>query len=173
MTTASLPRAPDTAKLVCFGNGGDVVHIGRGHTVSGYGTPERPHAARTRDDITYPDGTPVIDKRPAIDTDEGYRWVFRGPMVNVNLADDECDRCPKPSPLFAAAVAGNAYGTLLAGQATSRAKGEQRGPLDDVSTAEYIDGWRKVGARVGHYRDGAIVWDTEALAITDAQGGAE
>ena len=34
-----------TAKLVCFGRGGDSVEYGGGCHGSGYGTPENPHAS--------------------------------------------------------------------------------------------------------------------------------
>lgn len=146
------------AKLVCFANGGDSVEYGGGCSSSGYGSPERPHAAKPDQSTVIPDGTPVIDKRPALQTPEGYQWVFRGPMVNVDLKTDQVDRCPQPSELFAAAVAGNAYGGLLAMQETSRALGESRGPLDSVSIPEYVEGWRNVGARIGFYRSGNIVW---------------
>lgn len=142
------------AKLVCFGRGGDSVEYGGGCRGSGYGSPEKPHAAHP-DEI--PDGTPVIDKRPAVDTAEGYSWVFKGPIVNVDLPDNVVDACPQPSAALAAGVAGNAYGSLLAMQA-AHAK-PTPGPLDSVSTQEYIAGWRAVGARIGHYEKGVIVWE--------------
>ena len=102
-------------KLVCFGNGGDTVEYGKGCHGSGYGTPEKPHAADfSGKDVEVPDGTPVLDKRPAIATDEGFAWVFKGPMVNVDLPEGECDALGEVSPLFAGAVAENEYGALLA-----------------------------------------------------------
>lgn len=153
---------PKTAKLVTFGEGGDTVYYGRGCTGTGYGNPENPHAARPSADCIIPDGTPAIDKRPAIATDDGYRWVFRGPMVNVDLDDGGYDPCPQPSALFAGAMAegGGSYGTMLALQACSRANSEPRGPLDSVSIREYVDGWRDHGARIGHYENGQIVCDS-------------
>jgi hypothetical protein len=147
------------AKLVCFGAGGDSVEYGGGCHGSGYGSPERPHAAQIGDDLEIPDGTYAIDKRAAVETPEGYSWVFKGPMVNVDLPDGEVDRCPKPDPLFAAAVSGNEYGSLLAvHQATKR---QRAGALDSVSIAEYVQGWREHGARIGRYQNSQIVWEDE------------
>ena len=77
------------AKLVTFGAGGDSVHFTRGCYSQGYGTPERPHAA---DPATknIPDGTPVVDTRPAVNTKEGFAWAIKGPLVDVDLAEGEC-----------------------------------------------------------------------------------
>jgi len=148
------------AKLVCFGDGGDTVHYGRGHTCGGHGTPERPHAAKTSDTTLIPDGCPVIDKRPAVATKEGFSWVFKGPMVNVDLDENEIEHCPVPNELFAGAMASsNSFGTLLALQAVNGFNKPKAGPLDSVCISEYIQGWREHGARIGHYQDGEIVWE--------------
>jgi hypothetical protein len=147
------------AKLVCFGRGGDSVDWGRGCSSSGYGTPERPHAAdmaNRTDGQHIPDGCPVIDKREARDL---VRAAIMGPMVNVDLADDGVDRCPVPSAMMAEALAGNQYGTLVTAQAVHRATSAAPGPLDRVSTAVYVEFWRAAGARIGHYQAGRIVWD--------------
>jgi hypothetical protein len=145
-----------TAKLVTFGKGGDTVYWGGHSTTSGYGNPDRPHAAAGED---IPDGTPALDTRPATDTDAGVSWVFKGPMVDPDLADGEGEECPEPSPVMAAGLSGSFLG-LLAVQITERAKGRKRaGPLDYVSVSEYVAGWRDHGARVGRYEGGAIVWE--------------
>lgn len=144
-------------KLVVFGMSGDTVYLAKGHTISGHGSPERPHAGDGKRPFLR-NGCPVIDLRPAIATTAGFKHVTHGPMVDVDLLVDVIDRCPEPEPLFAAAVAGNPYGTLLALQAASKAKA---GPLDCVCISEYLAGWRALGARIGSYRDGAIVWDAE------------
>lgn len=88
------------AKLIEFGCGGDRVEYGGGCFGSGYGTPENPRAAQPDDDCIIPDDTPAIDKRAAIDTPEGYSWVFKGPMVDVDLPKDDRKDCPQPSALF-------------------------------------------------------------------------
>ena len=151
------------AKLVCFGRGGDSVEYGGGCHGSGYGTPENPHAARPSDTMEIPDGTYAIDKRPAIETPEGYSWVFKGPMYNPDIPDGDCDPCPVPSELFAAAVTSdpsNPFGQLLTLHEAQKATGRQkRSGLDSVSIAEYVQGWREHGARIGQYRDGVIVWE--------------
>ncbi len=141
-------------RLVTFGQGGDSTHDDNGSTCSGYGNPDRPHAAEGKD---IPDGTPVIDKRKAVDTPEGYSWVFKGPLVNVNLPDGEACYCPEPSPILAAGVSGSYVG-LLGLQAASRATQATRGPLDEVSVSEYVRGWKEHGARIGEYQGGQIVW---------------
>ena len=145
----------EVIKLVCFGQGGDTVHYAGGSTCSGYGNPDRPHAAEGKD---IPDGTPVIDKRAAVDTSEGFKWVFRGPMVNVDLPDEGYEACPKPSETMIAGLQGS-FNTMAGLHLASRAKGEPRGPLDYVSVAEYVRGWREHGARIGTYQGGAIVWE--------------
>lgn len=153
-----MTRSTPIPKLVQFGAGGDSVQYGRYYTCSGYGTPESPHAAAPE---TVPDGTPVIDKRAAIKTPEGYSWVFRGPMVNVDLPPGGQDRCLTINPLFASAMAENEFGGLLALQTTHLTASEEPGPLDCVSIAEYIAGWREHGARIGTYQDGRIVWEVK------------
>ncbi len=158
-TLLSSAASGKTAKLVEFGRGGDSVEYGGGCSGSGYGTPENPHAAQPDNDCIIPDGTPAIDKRAAIDTPEGYSWVFKGPMVDVNLPEGGREDCPQPSALFASAVAGNDYGKLLALQVVHRHKADTPGPLDYVCLSEYVEGWRNHGARIGHYRDDQIVWD--------------
>lgn len=151
-----------TAKLVTFGDGGDMVYLGGGSTCSGYGSPERPHAAAPGDDKAFPDGTPAIDKRPALATDAGYRLVFRGPMVDVDLPTGEVDRCPQPSDIMAVAMMtdpGNEFGALLGLQAASRARKDAVGPLDSADILTYVEMWRAVGARIGSYKGGVIVWE--------------
>lgn len=139
------------AKFVSFGRGGDIVYYDGSSRCSGYGTPEKPHAA-----VDIPDGVIALDKRPALETPEGVSWVFKGPMVNPDIPDGEYDPCPEPSELFTSAVAGNSFGSLLTIHAASKGT---RGSLDHVSVAEYVDGWRKLGARVGVYSGGSIIWE--------------
>ncbi|XZE35344.1 hypothetical protein SH501x_000834 [Pirellulaceae bacterium SH501] len=157
-------RTKYVAKLVCFGEGGDSVEWGKGCRSSGYGNPERPHAAEPGDDREFPDGTPVIDKRPAVKTPEGYAHVFRGPIVNVDLEDDEVEELPAVSGIMAGAMveAGGEYGSLLAVHVT-QPKSKPRA-LDFVSKKQYIEGWREVGARIGFYKGGKIVWEDECDA---------
>jgi hypothetical protein len=150
------------ALFVEFSDGGDCVYFPRHSTSTGYGTPERPHAAEIDEGLEIPDGIIALDTRPAIATDEGFSWVFRGPMLDPDLPAGTSDQCPPPEPLMAVAMMtdrGNAFGGLLNLQGMSRARGETRGPLDSVSIPEYVAGWVKRGARVGVYRGGSIVWN--------------
>lgn len=141
----------ETPKFVKFGNGGDVVYYSANCTSSGYGTPERPHAAK---DI--PDGVPALDIRPALETDAGYSWVFKGPMLNPDLPDNAVDRCPQPSAFFAAGLHESFQTLLLIHESTAK---ETAGALDCVSISEFVAGWVKLGAKFGHYKNGFPVWE--------------
>jgi hypothetical protein len=127
----------EIAKLICFGQGGDTVHLENNSTICGYGSPEQPHASKPSESLTIPDGCPVIDKREAVETEKGYKHVFNGPMVNVDLADEEIDPCPFTLDVFG--ING----------------------LTKVSTKKYIEGWKSVGARIGYYKNQQIVWEDE------------
>lgn len=150
------------AKLVVFGREGDTVHYGRAPgsicgkcTGTGYGKPDRPHAAEN-----LPAGVLCLDLLPAIETDEGFRHAIRGPMVDVDLPDEEVSRCPDPSPIFAAAVAENQFGYLLALNEIHRRTSAAPGPLDHVSITQYVAGWKKLGARIGRtLGNGLIDWE--------------
>jgi len=167
------------AKLLHFGRGGHTLHyMEQGYSnchCQGYESPESFVKAyhwwsHPKDQLSYHfagyqfpvDGIPVVDVRAAVETPEGYSWVFKGPLVDVELADGECDCMPQPDPLFAGAVAGNQFGTLLAHHVVTKAT-QRRGSLDGVSVSEYVSGWRDHGARVGRlYVDGnnaRIEWE--------------
>lgn len=152
------------AKLVCFGEGGDSVEWGGGCRSTGYGSPERPHASEPEEGKEYPDGTPVIDKRPAVKTQPGFRHVFNGPIVDVDLEEEEVGELPQVSSVMADTLSegGSEYGALLTlHKSQPRTKA---GALDFVSTKKYVEGWREVGARIGFYRGGKIVWEDECDA---------
>ncbi len=173
----STNRKPVVAKLLSFGAGGHMIHA-TNQTCSGYCSPEDfcalyhwwTHPAGQMSshwsDYEVPaGGIPCIDKRAAVETPAGRAWAFAGPLVDVDLPDGEAEDCPEPSPFLAAGVAGNAYGSLLGLQAAQRATGAKRCALDSVSIAEYIQGWREHGARIGRaYRNpdgsGRIVWES-------------
>jgi hypothetical protein len=156
-----MKNANKKIKLVTFGAGGDIAYLGSGSTCSGYGDPDNPHAAEGA-----PEGTPAIDMRNAKHSKEGIAMSVMGPMVDVDLADDEIDRCPTPSNLMAGAMKDSHYGTMMALQAGHKQTSDKAGPLDKVSTNEYIRLWRIAGARIGHvYRDG-IVWEHEHEGTT-------
>ena len=140
------------AKLVHFGLGGHGELYGQGCTCSGYDRPD------TYDYSTVPDGTPVLDKRPALDSPEGLSWVFKGPICDPDLSDEQIDRCPKPSPLFAGAMAegGGTFGMMVA--INEAHDSPDPGPLDSVSVPVYIAGWVKRGARYGIVEGGKVVW---------------
>jgi hypothetical protein len=160
--------------LVAFGAGGHTVYFHRfGHTTSrqsGYDNPGTFFALRhwwadppdvltcLHDPAAY-QGVPVIDMRAAVTSPAGMHMAISGPMVDVDLTDDEVDACASPSPIFAAAVAGNAFGTLLQLQKATRATAKH-GALDSVSVPEYVRLWREAGARIGNIVGAAIEWET-------------
>ena len=161
MSTAS---ATKSAKLVEFGRGTDTVHYSQGCRSTGYGSPENPHAAAA--DKNIPDGVIAIDKRPAIDTQEGFAWVFRGPLVDVDLSSGKVSACPDlADSIVASAVRsdpGNVHGTMAdLHDAVKKQTPNQPGPLDYVDIWAYVDGWRRVGARIGQYVGGEIVWEDQ------------
>ena len=157
-------KQKDICRLVSFGNGGDTVYLEArsefgGGTCTGYGKPERPHAAdftsERKTNVEVPDGTPVIDIRPALETDQGYKWVFKGPMPSVKIKDEEVSACPDlKDSLVAQAMMrdDNAYGTMATLQLCHQAQQKtEPGPLDMVSVSAYVKGWKEHGARIGHY----------------------
>ena len=158
--------------LVCFGKGGDTVYYKKikgdswsGGTGSGYGNPDKPHAAdfskESKQSVEIPDGTPVVDMRNAVESKDGYAWAYKGPMPNVNIENDTIDKCPDlKNSIVAQAVMsdqGNAFGGIAAMHLVSdRSK---PGPLDSVSAKAYSQGWKEHGARIGHYENRQIIWD--------------
>jgi hypothetical protein len=133
----------DIAKLVTFGRGGDTVYFGAGCTSSGYGSPDRPHAAESRDGLIFPDGCPVIDKRAAVDTPEGYHYVFSGPMVNVDLPDGHIDACPLLDRCVQIKLSNQGLTPLFAARLREIAQAEN---CDGEPEAYYV----KVMKEVGH-----------------------
>ena len=152
-----MSKKTDNPKLITFGKGGDTVHYSNS-TLTGYGSPEHPHAAdNKRGDI--PDGCPVINKIPAIDNGGGFELSIHGPMVNVDLPDNKTDKAPEPCHWFESAVSGNQFGVLLKLQKVSKIKKEKYGPLDSVSIPVFIELWKNAGAIIGHFHNGFIIWD--------------
>jgi len=154
----------EVVKLITFGRGGDTLYFAKHSTCSGYGSPERPHAAdftaEHHSGYVVPDGTYAIDSRSAVDTDKGFHMAVSGPLVNVDLEAGKVERCPEPSSLLVAGVADNSYGGMLALQKAHRATApEAPGPLDGVDIETYVRMWRDAGARIGRYHDYKIVWD--------------
>jgi hypothetical protein len=121
-----------------------------------------------------PEGIPVIDIRAAVDTPEGYSWVFKSPLLDVRLPDGAVSRLPPiPEimlPLLTASPEGR---TALACQVLTQ--GRRAGALDNVSVEEFVQGWKEHGARIGRcfVQNGEcwIVWhDTPANEVHQRQG---
>jgi hypothetical protein len=155
-----------TAALVTFGKGGDTVYFtsvrnphGKSQTSrSGYGSPENPHAADLEEHDDIPDGTPCIDKVPAIDHGDGVRMALKGPMVDVDLEPGALNECPAPSAWMIEALQGS-FKTLALGQAFAKATKAEYGPLDSVDVRTYIELWREAGARIGSVQNQRFVWE--------------
>jgi hypothetical protein len=143
----------ESARLVCFGIGGSTVYCDKCR-IQGYDKPDDPRI------VGVPDGTPVINKRPAVEHGDGYNLAIRGPMVSVHLAPGTVDRCPEPSETLRRGVSGG-FDSMLAMQDIARATKAKYGPLDTVDVGTYIELWRAAGARIGEYRNGHITWEGE------------
>lgn len=169
-------KCDGTPKLVTFGKRGHTIHFARkfeygGYSSSreeGYDDPENffepskwwAHTWMERRDIREFEGCAWVNMREAVETDQGFKMAVSGPMVNVDLADGEIDRCPQPSEMMATAMMsepGNQFGQLLALQGVSRAKREKIGPLDSICISAYLQAWKEVGAMVGRIINGQFV----------------
>lgn len=147
-------RKQGMARLITFGNGGHQKYYNGRCKLSGYDRPDDYEVHPHEDE-----GAVLLNKLPALQTEAGFKWVFAGPMVNVDLEDGECLPCPDTSGIMATALkeSGNNYGRLL--QIHEAAPKTARGSLDEVSIAEYVAGWVERGAISGRVVDGVIVWD--------------
>src|SRR5262245_10644380 len=86
--------------------------------------------------------------------------VIRGPLVDVRVDAAPIDPCPQPSDYFTAAVAGNAFGSLLAiHQADKARRPAEPGPLDSVDLATFAAYWQARGARILRKRSGELIAD--------------
>lgn len=166
----------ENVKLIEFGLGGSIMHIDRNHTVHGYADAENlftPYHwwADPPEKMTYhvepekAEGALVIDKRPAIETEAGYRAVFRFPLVDPDLEEGKIDRLPDlKDSIVAMALRSqrdNRFGTMLRDhEAARKQQGEAPGPLDHVDPVTYARLWKSVGARVGRVKSGKIEWET-------------
>lgn len=157
--------------LVTFGKAGHSVYYhhnakeGSKSHESGYDDPETffapskwwAHDYMTQRDAASWEGVPWVNMRKAVETEAGYRHVFKGPMVDVDLQPGQVDRLGEVSELFACAVAENDFGKLLALQMAHNAASKAAGPLDSVDVAEYCRLWKAAGASVGVIRNGQFV----------------
>jgi len=101
------------------------------------------------------DGGTVIDKWN-VDSETFTHLVISGPMVAVELPDDEVDACPEiPDYMLGP---GGLKGSFWLFAANKKANRKWSG-LDRVSLKTYTDMWRDAGARIGK-RDGDVIrWE--------------
>lgn len=145
----------DEAKLVTVGRGGCTIYINRQFKIiiSGDLRDVKPDK-----DLIIPDGCPVVDTRPAVETPAGVAWAIRGPLVNPDLVDDAVEKCEK-APDYMQRAIGGVYGQALAiHDIVTKRDPNNPGPLDMVSVRDFVLGWKAHGARVGFYRNGVIEW---------------
>jgi hypothetical protein len=105
------------------------------------------------------EGAVLIDKSGLEGDPRLVGWVINDPMVDPSLPDGAERKCPEMSGVMAdaMAVSGNAYGALVN---LKRAGGDDWKGMDDCSLAAHVARWRSRGARIGHYRSGAVSWDS-------------
>ena len=131
--------------VVHFGLGGSTEHS-LDSRLEGYASPD---TWKPRADSDYSDCI-AVNVRDAVQTPNGYAWVFAGPLLDLALSDGQRDACPAPSDFLAAGLQGD-FKRLLAVRPL--------GGLDSVSRQEYIDGWRRHGARIGRVTPTGIDWE--------------
>ena len=157
-------REEQQPKLVTFGRGGATVYFSKWSQLQTYDSREQffkaskwwAHNYETIRDVSQYEGVPFCDKTKAVESDAGFKFAIRGPMVNVDLPTGKISECPQPSEFLAAGVS-EEFKTLLAMQVLSKARKVKAGPLDEVSISEYLDGWREYGATIGTIRNGKFV----------------
>lgn len=144
-------------KLITFGRGGHTFELSAHSKLSGYDTPERVEgelaAGRYDDNYDIPDGTPAVDKVPAINQPGGVAAVFKSPLVNVDLDEGDIERFNLPkNSIIGDAVQNGLMGPVAQASVALAlvAKGKpEPGPLDEVSIDVYLTYWRRKGARIG------------------------
>lgn len=165
-----IARFDDPPALLKFTRSGYTLDFyrknGRAHQ-EGYDSPEnffRPshwwaHDYTTTRDPAQLEGIPWLDIREAVETPEGRRWVFTGPLCDPKLADGQVDDLEVQGLTCAGLISGGGeFAALLTMQAAHKATDRKKpGPLDSVSVAEYVRGWIAHGARGGIIRGGEFV----------------
>jgi len=146
------------AFLICFGLGGHSVDTAetwkdgtrtKGH-ISGYDSPESFERALARGEkAEYPPlaGLPVLDKRAVLRADP--MLSFRGPLVDVDLKDDEIERVDTAAARNMLPGLSGGF-DILAAAAIAHAGKPEPGPLDSISVDAYVRWWTTRGARLGH-----------------------
>lgn len=174
-------RQPSKVAAISFGLGGHGMELmpgpdGNRSHLSGYEDPESFVRCYARGDYA-PDpehyssgydceGAWVVDERAVVAKDGGARIAFRAPLLDPTLPDGEVSPCPQlAGSILAGAILsdpGNGFAPLIAGQLAHKAGGRPKpGPLDSVSTREWVEYWRKHGARVGRFVSGRIEWEDQ------------
>ena len=119
--------------------------------VQGYGEPDYSRAE---------DGALVLDTRTAKGRSDFVKNVLAAPLVRVDLEESEVDKCPQPSEMLKAGIAGNTFGALLDQHLATPAEA-QYGSLDSISPKAYCDWWKERGARAGIVENGEVRWYDE------------
>lgn len=100
------------------------------------------------------EGCVIIDK--SVCNDSVISFVINGPMVDLELPENTA-KCFSGHDTTGSMLA--AFGSgfqFLASQANENR--EWKG-LDYISLDLYVAAWRKLGARIGKYQNGAVEWE--------------
>lgn len=150
--------------FISFGLGGHYIVLKGKYngTLSGYDDPESFQCALAGGRYVERDleGAPVVDIRAVVEEKPGL--AYRAPLCGYDLQDDEVDRCPEPSDIFASAMReqGGTFGVFLGLQALHQVTTpKELGPLDQVSPRRLRDYWAAHGARTGRITGNHITWD--------------
>ena len=144
--------------LISFGLGGHQMYFtdDPNCTLSGYDSPESLLKYKVKDyDGRYQlEGAVVIDKRECMSAAK----CFASPLVSTGLKPGEIDHFDTDlidSSMMCKAMMdepGNGFGSMLKVAKTGV------GSLDSVAVDVYTAWWKDVGARIGRFEDGQIVW---------------
>ncbi len=105
------------------------------------------------------EGCTILDKSMVAESDLIHN-VISGPMVDVSLPPNTVDRFTTKDKQTASNMLpglGGAYAVLA--KTAIEETPEKYGSLDKLSLDLYVDLWRKLGAKVGTYTKGKVVWE--------------
>ena len=147
----------DTVALVWSGFGGTTAELmprnGCRGNVSGFVCDTDRALSSMAGRYSVPAGTPVIDKRPAIDS-KGAAVSLKAPLLDIERPSAFSLKGAEPMALAMMSDPGNGYGSILAGALVGAVN------LDSVGLSDYVAYWRTNGARVGVVTtEGTIDWE--------------
>jgi len=152
------------AKVVVLNRSGWRVHYPEPEKkgLGGYATGREPEPPLETEEFRIEDGTPVLDIRQAVETEQGKRWSIIGPLCDASLEPGEIRKGGYAGPELQEVLEGTLHGTVAMIHEALSNPPQSVGPLDSVSAQEYVKGWvRNGGARLGTYQNGKPVFQQE------------